>query len=216
MIKYVIFDLDGVILDTETINVVSKVSKGKALGYNIDPQFIKSHFGMNYIDSEVEYKKEYGEAFPFQEVMKARKEYILSHINEFGVPFKKGFIELIKYLKENNYKCAIATSTRKDFLEEYKRKSSYFDMFDEIVTGEQISLGKPHPDIFIEAARRLSAPEDDCLVLEDSYMGIKAALGAKMKVCMVVDLLPPRTYEKENCCYIADSLLDVITFLKNS
>ena len=130
------------------------------------------------------------------------------------MPEKPGLRALLSWLRDSAVKTAIATSSERRFVDFYMAHADLEHPFDAIVTGDQVARSKPEPDIFLRAAAELGVSPADCVALEDSYNGIKAAHAAGMRPVMVPDLLPP-TPEVERLLYRrVDSLNDVIPILE--
>ena len=108
-----------------------------------------------------------------------------------GVPVKKGLFELLEALKQEGYRLCVATSTRESTAKEELIDAGILPHFEDLVGGDNIKNGKPAPDIFLEAARRISVEPENCIVFEDSINGIKAAYNAGMKPIMVPDMVEP-------------------------
>ena len=132
-----------------------------------------------------------------------------------GIKYKKGTLELLNYLKDNNYLIALCTSSTIRYINEYKKYTSIFDMFDVIITGEQIKNGKPNPEIFNKAMEILNVKSQETLVIEDSNNGILAGINSNSDVIMIPDLVGPNDEVKKHQIKIFNSLLDVIEYIHN-
>ncbi|MDO5388177.1 MAG: HAD family phosphatase [Clostridia bacterium] len=190
MIKSVIFDMDGLMFDTERLSTKGWIECGKELGINIDVSFTNSFKGMSRMNSEKLFKEKFGKDFDYNNARKIRTEYILKYIEEKGVPVKKGLYELLKYLKSKNIKCAVATSTAKELAEIYFEKTNIREYIEAFVYGDSVPKGKPEPDIFLRAAEMMKEKPENCLVFEDSPSGIRAGKNAGMTVVAVPDMIP--------------------------
>ena len=191
MIKLVLFDLDGTLLDNEIFTITSKVIEGEKIGYKIEPEIAKKTLGLSYTNSKAFFKRIYGEDFPYDFFRQKRFEYIIEDVKKSGLKLKTGVIELLDYLNQNGIKKAICTSSSKKYLNEYQKYSSFFTNFDLIITGEEITNGKPNPEIFLKAMQKLNIDSKETLVIEDSNNGIVAGFNSKADVIMVPDLVEP-------------------------
>ena len=217
MIKYVIFDMDGTLLDTEPLYMGSWVETGVKWGLDrklMEDIYIPLICGRSVDSSKRVLKDHFGEEFDSEGFMSERMA-LYSDLASKDLHLKKGCRELLEFLKEHNIPMAIATSTVPEITHKNLRKMEIVDYFDAIVTSTMVEHGKPAPDIFIEAGKRIGVSRsDECIVCEDSYSGIFAAHAAGMKPILIPDLLKP-TEETDEVTYATlDSLIDVIELIK--
>lgn len=216
MIKYVIFDMDGTLLDTEAIYMKSWVETGVKWGLDrkiMTDMYIPLICGRSVKSSKEVLKDYFGEDFDSEEFMTERMA-LYSELTSTELRLKKGCRELLEFLKEQNIPMAIATSTVPEITSANLKRMELIDYFDAIVTSTMVKHGKPAPDIFMEAGKRIGAKNGECAVCEDSYSGIFAAHAAGMKPILIPDLLKP-TKETDEVTYATlDSLLDMIELIK--
>jgi HAD superfamily hydrolase (TIGR01509 family) len=190
-IELVIFDMDGVMFDTEKISYRIWKDLGRKYKYNIDDVIFKRTIGLDIKSTEQVYKKHFGAGFPFKkmkdEQIKMMKDYILSK----GAPVKDGVNELLIYLKSKNLKIALATSALKERAELLLKMSNTRKYFDVVTCGDEITDGKPDPEIFLKTAGKLNCKPENCLVLEDSENGIMAAYRVGMLPVLILDFIRP-------------------------
>lgn len=191
MIKGAVFDMDGLMFDTETLvyNAWQKVMDDHNFNYNFE--IYKSTVGRRTIEVQKMYEEMYGDTFVYAPIREKTSFYFRKAINDFGVPFKKGLVNILEHLKSKGIKIALATSTSSQtamWLIEDADLKKYFDKF---VCGNMVTHGKPHPEIFLTAAKELQLDPQDCIALEDSLNGIKSAYSAGMKPIMIPDMLEP-------------------------
>lgn len=207
----IIFDMDGLMFDTERLALESYKKAGEEYGYSIDFNIISKAIGRNTNDTKSIMTEEFGPEFPFDNIRKRRLKYTRNEICNNGVPIKKGLLELLDYSKEKGVYLAVATSTDRKHAEELLKDAKVIDYFDVIVCGDDIKRGKPEPDIYLKASEKLSIKPSECIVLEDSENGIKAAFAANMMPIFVPDLIKEtdiiKTYSKYKC----ESLYHVIS-----
>ncbi|MBE7023474.1 MAG: HAD family phosphatase [Ruminococcaceae bacterium] len=216
-IKAVIFDMDGVIFDTECLWKEYFVLANKEFNANISEEYRQSICGK----SEEAIRNELKELYPELDADEYR-EFMLKGvrqaISEGCFETKDGFETIVAFLKEKGCGLALATSSRRARAESMFEKKGYRkeNIFDVFVFGDDVGTRcKPDPYVFEIAAERLGVSHDECMVLEDSLNGIKAAAEGGFVAVMVKDLIPPDDYCKRRCSLIADSFMDVKKYLEN-
>ena len=165
--------------------------------------------------AESYYNSLYGERFCYQPLKQRSREIFLKRVSEEGVPIKKGLVELLEFLKSNNLKIAVATSTSAPTAHKIIRMAGVYDYFDAFVCGDDVRNGKPHPEVFLTAAERLSLPPTECVAFEDSINGIKSAHSAEMTTVMVPDYLQPTEEIIPMIDCLCDDLSQAIEFISN-
>lgn len=185
----VIFDMDGLMFDSERVIQKSWDVVGPELGFGKMGKDIYHTLGLNRTEREQYFKKTYGEDFPFQRFQERYREEVRKYTEEHGTPVKPGLYELLKVLKEQNVKMAVATSSSYENTEALLKETKVYGYFQEIVTGNMVERSKPAPDIYQKACERLNVRPERALALEDSYNGIRSAHAAGVKVIMIPDLL---------------------------
>lgn len=214
IIQGAIFDMDGLMFDTERLSNEGWLQAAKELNYPITAITVAKIRGTNIATSKQIFKKEFGNTVDFEAALDVQHRYIDKVIEENGVPVKPGLFVLLKYLKENGMKLAVATSTARERAERFLKKALVYEYFDTLAFGDEVKNGKPAPDIFLLAAEKLSLHPENCVVFEDSPHGIKAAYGAKTKVIGVQDLaeFDETVYKMLN--YDCKTLSDAIPLIK--
>lgn len=213
--KAVIFDMDGLMFDTE--NLWIKLSKKVALKFNIKLQdkIIYKVIGMTEASGRETFKKEFGESFNYTEFINAYYSEVKEYIKSNGTPIKKGLIELLNYLKSNNYKIALASSSNKEKINFYLKYANINeDVFDVIVSGDDVKCGKPNPEIFLKAIDKLMENAKNCYILEDSNNGINAAFSSGAIAVLIPDKDEIKEENLEKAQYIFNSLLEFKNFLE--
>ncbi|MFQ9923842.1 MAG: HAD family hydrolase [Beduini sp.] len=215
MLKAVIFDMDGLMIDSERVTFDGYVIECNKLGHTMTKEFYKTLLGKPITGIYDQFHKEFGEDFPIEEVIQKVHAYMADLFETKGVPVKPGLIELLKYLKENNYKTIVATSSnrhRVDVILENAKIASYFD---DSICGDEVSKGKPNPEVFLKSCEKLGVSPDEALVLEDSEAGILAAYSADIRVICIPDMKYPEKEYAEMTHDIVDNLNDVLTLIKD-
>lgn len=204
----VIFDMDGLMIDTEIIYHHAWQLAAAELGYTIDDELFKGLIGVRTDECEAVISAHLGTDFPladFQTRWMARWEELAE---TQGIQRKPGLTELLEMLDTLALPKAVATSSTLAEAERSLRLSDLARHFEIVVTGDQVTHGKPAPDIFVEAARRLNVPPADCFAFEDSNAGALAAHRAGMRVYVVPDLVPPDPTTRDVAAEIFASLHD--------
>lgn len=216
--KAVVFDMDGVIFDSEKL--YRKHWKITGAEYGIDPIKMESLCnqiaGATRVRNEKLMKSHFGEDFDYglfrEQTMQRMDEEILAN----GLELKDGVIELFDYLKEHNYKIGLATSTNRERATRNLKNAGIYEKFDCIIFGDMVSNGKPAPDIYKKACEELGVKVEDTIGIEDSINGVKSSSAAGLYTIMVVDLIPPTEEVKILANQIYDSLFEVIELLRKA
>ena len=214
-IQGIIFDMDGLIIDTEKWLQKYYVQASEELGCPMKPEDVLEIRSLSAEYAIPKLRKLVGENFDYYGVKELRKKYMSDHIQKYGIEKKKGIDELLQYIKSNNLKCAVATATAPDRTEEYLKKLNIYNYFDEVVCATMVEHGKPHPDIYIEAAKRLCLPPQNCIALEDSPNGILSAYRAGCVAVMVPDLTQPDEETSKIIYAKANDLSQVIDIIES-
>lgn len=191
MIKAVVFDMDGLMFDTEKLTVQALDYAGEKIGIGKMGHMVYKTLGMNIKSSMNIFIEEYGGKIAEEDFTEYIREFFNDYFNRHGIPLKMGLIELLSYLKANNYKIAVATSSNKETALNHFKRTNITEYFDVIVCGDMIKNSKPAPDIYLKASELLGVMPSECLALEDSPNGIRSAFSAGLKPIMIPDLIEP-------------------------
>lgn len=187
----VIFDMDGLMLDTESLGPQTWRDAAAMTGVDFDLDLLPGMTGRNYRDTRVFLREHYGPAYPVERLTAACLTAFDAIVAREGIAQKPGLRELLDWLEGESVVRAVATSTRRDRAEAQLAQQGLLARFAALVGGNEVEFGKPAPDIFLLAASRLDVAASDCVVLEDSEPGVRAALAAGMMPIMVPDLHRP-------------------------
>lgn len=215
-VSLVIFDMDGLMFDTERIAVMAWCAAGERFGVEISPELVLKTVGLDRRRTEGVYRAHLGGAFPYQEARAFRIEYANRFIEAQGLPVKAGLYALLDFLNETGIATAVATSSERARTEKFLSLAGIRGRFDRIVCGDEVERGKPDPDIFLAAARGLSVDPAECMVLEDSESGLLAAWRAGMMPVLVRDLNNPSAEALSHVFREFASLDEVRDFLKGA
>ena len=191
MLKGAIFDMDGLMIDTEKLYLKFWIQSAKDFGYDMKPEHVYAIRSMARKYSIPTLKGFLGEDCPTEEIRAHRTELMAEYINEHGLEVKKGLFELLYYLKGREIKMAVATATPRSRTTEYLEKIGAAKFFSAVICGDMVETGKPAPDIYLTAARELGLPPEECAAFEDSPNGIKAAHDAGCHAIMIPDMTQP-------------------------
>jgi HAD superfamily hydrolase (TIGR01509 family) len=204
--RCVIFDMDGLMLDTERLAPRAWEDAAAAIGVEFDMALLPSMVGRNVQDCQAIVIERYGESYPTDALMKAWHVAYDAIVERDGIAIKHGLLELLDWLEREDVAKAVATSTRRERARTKLVHTNLMHRFSALVGGDEIARGKPAPDIFLLAAQRIGHAPADCIVLEDSEPGVRAALAAGMTPIMVPDLHPPSDALRALGPLIVDSL----------
>lgn len=216
MPKTVIFDLDGVIFDSETVvrNGWRYAAEKMGLG-DIDRLFLQA-VGTNHTQTEEMLHRELGRDFSYATLRSYSSEYFRAFTAGRGLPVKKGVRELLDYLRDSGWKIGLASSSNRSYIVDELQQAGLLGYFSVIVSGDQFIHSKPEPDIYIEACRQIGEPPAETYAIEDSYNGIISASRAGMRPIMVPDLLPETDEMRRLSITVCADLLKVRDYLKEN
>lgn len=213
-IKAVVFDMDGTLFDTEKISSGGWVAAGKALHNPMPMEMIDSFRGNNDEGITQKMRTHYTCEEDVQKAWQVRNQYALDQVEQHGVPLKKGLWEAFRDLKAMGLILCMATSSSRERAMNLCRKAGIEQELAFILCGDEITHGKPAPDIFLTASEKLGLPPEVCLVVEDSFHGVHAACAAGCPVVMIPDMDPPDEEIRSLCDAVLDSLDEIAGVLE--
>ena len=207
MKKAAIFDMDGLMFDTERLWKENWIRYAPKYGFEPEPGFPKEVCGTSGENTLNVIRKFYPgiDAAAYRADVRAG----VSAATKDSVPEKEGLHEIVDFFRENGVKIAVASSSQMSKIEHLLGLSGLKDSFDFVISGESLTRGKPAPDIFLIAAERIGVDPSDCYVLEDGMNGLLAGIAAGCATIMVVDLTEPNDMLRDSCVGIYNSLLEV-------
>jgi HAD superfamily hydrolase (TIGR01509 family) len=205
-IEAVVFDMDGLLLDTESLAMRGLAQAAAARGIDAPEEFRHAMIGVPADHCRLLVMDRFGADFPVDEFLTEASRWMSELIEVGALQVKPGVLELLSDLDRIGMPKAVATSSSRAKASHHLRSVGLLERFDAIVTRSDVESGKPRPDLFLRAAQLLGRRPGRCLALEDSYNGIRAAYAAGMPVIMVPDLLPPTAEMRDRCLMIAPDL----------
>lgn len=193
--KAIVFDMDGVLFDTERIYF--EAWDRVAAEMHIDVTEIRwKCAGHNTTDIAAMFDTYFDGKVTYAEFGPRKTAAFHQALEEQGLPEKEGLHEILKFLKEDGYRIALATSTRKEGALNNLTKAGILSYFDVLTTGDMFTHGKPNPEVYLTACRLLGSDPAETYAVEDSYAGLESAHRAGMKPVMIPDLFPPTDYTR--------------------
>lgn len=213
-VRGVLFDMDGVVLDTEKLYARFWREAAQEQGYTMSYEQALGMRSLNNEAGQAKLEEYFGPGVSRQRFREIRVRRMDAYTQVHGVEPKPGIFELLDYLEAQGIRKAITTSSPVDRVEKYLKPLGLFDRFDCICSGHQVPKGKPEPDIYLYGAACLGLRPEECLALEDSYTGIVSAHRAGCMAVMVPDLDQPDERTLELLMGKADGLEDLIGALE--
>lgn len=212
--KAVVFDMDGVLFDTEALcmkgwSIIAREEKIEGM-----EQVSLQCIGLNANDTKALVLAHYGEEFPYEAFRHRVSDWVGHSLDIDGVPVKTGVRELLAFLQTAGYKIGLASSSRREVVVSHLTRTGLLSYFPVIVTGDMVEHSKPLPDIYLLACKQLQVNPADAYAIEDSPNGIRSAHEAGMHPFMVPDLVPAD--EEMRCLsdHVFTDLLEVRDYLQ--
>lgn len=213
MIEAVLFDMDGIMFDTEALSIRMLRKAAEKFGCEKILEVVPRMMGSNAKTVRKICVEHMGDDFPYDTFMRYRQGLVDRSIAENGVPVKPGLRELLGYLDREGYRKAVATSTSRAHAMEYLAKADVLDFFDAVICGDMLEKSKPDPEIYQKAAAAVGAAPENCMALEDSPNGVASASAAGARTVMVPDLIPFGPEQEKQVYACVPALADVIPLL---
>ncbi len=213
VVKAVIFDMDGLLVDTEQVVFEAMCAAAQGVGREMPFELFKRLVGLPGHVSDPIVTEHFGDDFDLQ----AWRGAVSRHFDEIaaaGVALKAGVVELLDVLDARSLPRAVATSSTRQAVDHSLGQHGLVERLGAIISREQQPRHKPHPDPFLKAAEAIGVAPEDCLALEDSHNGVRAAAAAGMMTIMVPDLLDPTDEMRDLALHIAADLHEVRAMLE--
>ncbi|MBP3507450.1 MAG: HAD family phosphatase [Lachnospiraceae bacterium] len=211
----VIFDMDGVIFDSERLVILCWKVVAEKYGIENIEEACRECLGLNREAAKEKMLLRYGADFPYDEYKKEMSDLFHSRYSGGRLPLKTGVVELLTYLKEQGIAVALASSTRSEVVLAELRDGGILPFFDKVICGDMVKRSKPAPDIYLKACEELQVEPERAYAIEDSYNGIRAAHSGGLRPIMVPDLAEPTEEMRELAEVILPDLVEVRKYLLN-
>lgn len=216
MIRAVIFDMDGVLIDTEKHYNAAWCEAARMAGFDFNSQHALM---LRSLDAQLACELMqgiFGKEFDYYAIREVRRALVAKRLEKYGLEKKPGIDEILEFLHENGIKAAVATATPIELTYSYLERIGVRTKFDKIVSAKQVKRGKPEPDVYLYACEQIGEKPEDCIAVEDSPNGVKSAYAAGCKPVMVPDLTLPDEEIKPLLYACVDSLADIRGIIKRA
>ena len=210
----VIFDMDGVIFDSETLVLETWKETARRHGVANVEQVCRMCLGLNAAASKKVFLEYYGADFPYDRYKEEMGRLFHERADGGRLPQKPGIRELLLFLKEQGIRTAVASSTRSDLVRKQLCEGKLLSFFDAVIGGDMVERSKPEPDIYLMACEKMGVAPAEAYAIEDSYNGIRPASRAGMQPVMVPDLLPATAEMRQLGALVFADLLEVKRYLQ--
>ncbi|HSI37466.1 MAG TPA: HAD family phosphatase [Methylotenera sp.] len=212
MFKAAIFDMDGLLIDSERIIMQACILAASEFGISYTQSDYVQLIGRAAPDSTQVMTAQLGGVSNFTKVIQRVDEILEASENYFSL--KIGALDIIKHFHTQGIPCGVASSSYQNIIKSRLSKVGVWEYFSAITSGDEVRRGKPHPDIYLLAIKKLGIPAQECIAFEDSEFGARAAIAAGLKVVVVPDLKQPSDYVSENCYQVLNSLTEATLLLQ--
>lgn len=209
VIKGVIFDMDGVLLNSEVLYQRFWLEALHYYGYPAKKEHILALRSLTGKNAELKLKSFFGDSLDYEKVKNKRIVLMDEYVRKNGVEIKKGADEILPYLKGKGIKIALATSSPYERAQEHLGMAGLFKYFDQCVCGGMVKNSKPQPDIYLLASEKLGLKPCECIAVEDSPNGVRSAVNAGCKTVMIPDLTPCTEDLKKDLFAICNDLTEL-------
>ena len=213
MISGVCFDMDGVLLDTESLSFPMMRKAIAMQGETLTEVQWQTLLGVNLAHTCASLNTWYQGRVQPEQFFRDWVDVTFDYVHEHGIPKKPGADDILRLLRQQGKKIALCTSNNVQVVEEYLRLASWEEAFDAVITGDQVKPGKPAPDIYLKGAEALGLSPAMCMAVEDSVNGVKSAKAAGMLTVMIPDMLPYTDTLAPYVDHRLDSLMALETLL---
>lgn len=215
MVKAVIFDMDGVLIDTEKHYYAGWIQAATEAGFDFKGEHALMLRSCDANMASEMMKGIFGDNFDYFAIRERRREIVKERLALYGLEAKPGIDELLQYLHGRDIKTAVATATPLELTKQHLTNLGIYDLFDKVVSAKEVEKGKPAPDVYLYACDKIGEDPKDCIAVEDSPNGILSAYRAGLMPVMVPDLTKPDEELSKYLYACVDSLGDIVKLIDN-
>lgn len=215
MIKAVIFDMDGVLIDTEKHYYAAWCQAAREAGFDFKAEHALMLRSCDAKLASELMKNIFGDSFDYYKIRERRRFLVKERLHKHGLELKPGVNEIMSFLHEREIKTAVATATPIELTKQHLQQLGIYDLFDCVVSAKEVENGKPAPDVYLYACSRIGEKPSECIAVEDSPNGILSAYKAGCKPVMVPDLTQPDKELKEYLYALANNLSELKSVIDN-
>ena len=209
-----IFDMDGILFDTETVYLEYGKKLLKELNYKVTDELVEKTTGLTNEEAKEIYLEEIGRDFPYDEITLKVYNYIIDEAQKGNIALMTGAKEMLDFLSSRGKKMVMGTSADSFMANTLLESKGIKDYFSHIITADDVERGKPDPEVFLRGAGKMNINPSKTMVFEDSINGVKAAYGAGMLPVMIPDKLTPAEDIEDMLYKKFDDFLKVIEYFK--
>lgn len=214
-VEAVIFDMDGTLIDSETVYIAGMQEAARTLGLALPLEICHAMVGVPRDGCNVLLLEHYGQDFDLAVFRGHYSNSVQRQMSE-RVPVKPGVVELLDFLRDQGLPLAVATSANRETATRNLGRAGLLDRFKVLTARDDVEHPKPAPDLYLEAARRLGVAPERCVAFEDSSIGVIAAHAAGMRAVMVPDILPPTDEARAKSFHLAQDLHEVLRLMNGA
>ena len=214
-VEAVIFDMDGLLIDSEAVYIEALQAAARITGRELPHSLGRATVGVPGQERFLLLQEHYGPDFDPVEFRGHFSAHVKLVMTE-RIPVKPGVVEMLDFLDAKGLPRAVATSARRETVERHLGRAGLLDRFHHFATRDDVARTKPHPDVYLEAARRLGAAPERCVAFEDSSVGLAAAHAAGMQAFIVPDILPPTPEARATCLGVLTDLHEARELLRHA
>ena len=215
MLELVVFDVDGLMIDTESVWKNAFDKAGDKYGIpNLGDTLFPSLIGKRLEDEQELLDRLLPSDIQNQLINEWRQIGLGSLERE--VPVKPGLYEMLDYLEQHHIKMAVATTTRRELTEQRLKKIGVYDCFDYVLCGDEVTKRKPDPEIYLSVLHKMNTKAENAIVLEDSSVGVEAAYRAGIDCIQVPDIIAPTDVQKKQTIYTAKDLMEARDYIEKN
>lgn len=214
-IRAVIFDMDGTLLDSERLSHKAWDAAAREHGGHVSREIFLKMVGHRSVDCMKILQRELGHNLPEEQIIASAREHYANLVDK-GVPLMPGAREIFDFAREHKWKIGIATSTRRESAQAKLEHAGLWHFVDAATCGDEVAVGKPNPEIYATTAEKLGVPADNCLAVEDSPTGFRAAFSAGCVSILIPDLVSPTPETLRDAAGVFSSIPELLNRLKAS